>query len=290
MLVLVLENLPLYVALVGSATAGYIDLRTTEIPDEIPLSMAVFGLFWAALAYVTSGSAILVQSAIVGGLFFALGYVMYYTGQWGGGDAKLMAAIGVLVPQAPAFAVATLFPFAMSMLLNVFMLGAVYIVAYSLTVSLPNRTVTRAFLVDVKGGMKEIGIFAVALTIAVVAAVRFATGGFSQASLTFAFSLVPGGLGLFLLWKFLRVVERVGFQKRIKTQALRVGDMLGEDVRELKMYKKLLRGLEENEIRKIRRVRRMILIREGVRFGPVFMLALLYTIFYGDVMALFSVV
>lgn len=269
----------------GSALAGYVDLRTTEIPDEIPVAMALFAFLWGGLAYITSGSTVLLQSLLVGGAFFGLGFLMYYTGQWGGGDAKLLAAVGMLVPAAPVFAVNTLFPFALSFLLNVFLIGAVYIVLYSILISLPNTSVTRAFVRDVRGGWKQIGFFGVALVAAVLVAVRMA--GTTHQQTLLALSLVPGGLGLFVLWRFLRIVERVGFQKRISVRKLRVGDMIGEDVPELKLSKRLLRGLTEQEVRAIRRHRREVTIREGVRFGPVFTIALLFTLFFGDAVLFF---
>ncbi|MBI4017619.1 MAG: prepilin peptidase, partial [Candidatus Aenigmarchaeota archaeon] len=268
----------------------YIDLRTTEIPDEIPVAMALFGALWYGLAFLSGGSTVGLNGLAIGGAFFILGFLMYYTGQWGGGDAKLIAATGFLIPSAPAFAVRTFFPFPLSFLLNVFMIGAVYIVLYSFAVSLPNRSVTHAFVQDIRGGWKEIGLFGIVLA-AVSIGVANMVGSTLSSRLTFlSLSLVPGGIGLFLLWRFLRIVERVGFRKKISVSRLRVGDMIGEDIRELKMSKKLIRGLTEEEIMAIRKIRRSIVIREGVRFGPAFPLALLYTLFFGDFVMLFSVV
>src|SRR3989338_6537412 len=240
------ENIPLYVAAVGASVAGYIDLRTTEIPDEIPAAMALFAVLWGGMAFLSSGSTLLAASLLVGGVFFALGFVMYYTGQWGGGDAKLLASMGMLVPQAPAFAVFTFFPFALSLLLNVFMLGAVYIVFYAFAVSLPNKKVTRAFVKDVSGGWKEIGLFSIVLVAAVLGTMKMITGTLTQQYVSLALALVPGGVGLFVLWRFLRIVERVGFQRKISTRKLRAGDMIGEDIPELGLRKKLIRGLEES--------------------------------------------
>lgn len=284
------QEIPLYAALVGSTIAGYIDLRTTEIPDEIPLAMVIFGVFWGCLAFLAQGDVLLLRGLLVGGILFATGFLMYYTGQWGGGDAKLLAAIGLLVPEAPLFAMVTLLPFALAFLLNVFMLGALYIVVYAFAISLPNARVTSAFLADVRGGLKNIGLFALVLLIALMGSLKLFGATLTPQYILLAAALVPGGIGLYLLWRFLRIVERVGFQKKVKTKELRVGDMLGEDVPELKMSKKLIRGLEEDEIKQIRRERREIWIREGVRFGPVFVLALLYTMFVGDFFTVFFLI
>jgi prepilin signal peptidase PulO-like enzyme (type II secretory pathway) len=79
----------------------------------------------------------------------------------------------------------------------------------------------------------------------------------------------------------LRIVERVGFRKRIRTKDLRVGDMLGQDIEQLGLKSKLIRGLEEDEVRKIRKAVRWVWIREGVRFCPAFLIAIIVSLYFG---------
>jgi Flp pilus assembly protein protease CpaA len=74
-----------------------------------------------------------------------------------------------------------------------------------------------------------------------------------------------------------------GFYKRIPTKNLKVDDMLGEDIPELKLSKRILRGLKANEIEKIKKIKRYVVIKEGIRYGPVFPLALIITLLYGDI-------
>ena len=75
-------------------TASIYDLRTREIPDWISLALlvtaviaAVFG--WADIRWwmVAAG----------GGLGLAIGYALFRWAKFGGGDAKLIAAIGALL-------------------------------------------------------------------------------------------------------------------------------------------------------------------------------------------------
>ncbi len=42
--------------------------------------------------------------------------------------------------------------------------------------------------------------------------------------------------------------------------------MLGEDVPELKLYKKYIRGLTKEEVNKIKKIRKNVVIKEGVRY------------------------
>ncbi len=64
-------------------------------------------------------------------------------------------------------------------------------------------------------------------------------------------------------------------KKRIPVSKLRVGDVL--------LSSKLWEGITEKELKRIKRSgKRYVRIKEGVRFGPAFPLALLFTIYFGD--------
>jgi hypothetical protein len=95
---------------------------------------------------------------------------------------------------------------------------------------------------------------------------------------TFTILVVTIGLasaGLYILWKFVKAVENVGFKKKIPVSKLKVGDVPD--------YYKIWEGVTEKEIKKIKKSgKRYIWIKEGVRFAPAFPIALLFTLFYGD--------
>ncbi|MBU4246678.1 MAG: prepilin peptidase, partial [Nanoarchaeota archaeon] len=94
------ESALFLIALAGSAVGGWIDLKTTEIPDSVPLSMAAAGLIVHIVYALLTGVWTNVYYSIgVGILFLIFGYILYYTGQWGEADVLLLAAVGVVVPQ-----------------------------------------------------------------------------------------------------------------------------------------------------------------------------------------------
>ena len=81
-------------ALMLLAVASVYDLRTREIPDWISLALlvsavaaAMFG--WAGIRWWMDASG--------GGLGLAVGYSLFRFAKLGGGDAKLIAAIGALL-------------------------------------------------------------------------------------------------------------------------------------------------------------------------------------------------
>lgn len=283
----ILQLVPFAVALLGSSIAAAWDLRTTEIPDEIPYAMtAVALLFYGVQSFLAGSYWPIINSVMVGSALFGFGFAMYYFGQWGGGDAKLLAAIGFLLPTASAVPVASgtalglIFPFPVSYLFNVFFVGAVYMLVYAAYLALRNRKIISEFKRDVKASANMLLGFAGALLLLSLGMNLLLYSHFQiqpQISPIFfnSLSITIGTLGIFLVWRFARVVENVGLKKRIPVSKLRVGDVL--------LSSKLWEGITEKELKKIKRSgKRYIRIKEGVRFGPAFPLALLFTIYFGD--------
>jgi hypothetical protein len=70
---------------------------------------------------------------------------------------------------------------------------------------------------------------------------------------------------------------------RIPTSKLKVDDMIGEDIPKLGIYKRFIRGLKKEEVKKIKRMKKYVTIREGIRYGMVFPITLILTLFFGDI-------
>jgi Flp pilus assembly protein protease CpaA len=268
--------IPLIVAFIGSIFAAIWDIRTTEIPDEIPHAMIIFALLYYGIQSLIEGNPwILLNSVIAGGAIFALGFIMYYAGQWGGGDAKVLAAIIFLLPISN-----TVLPFPVTYLLNVFIVGAGYMILYSFAMAMMNRKIFSAFFIDVGknkavltfGSIALFSAFAV-MNYLIVAALAFPINYFSLVQN----SLIPlaAAVGLYFIWRFAKAVEEVGFKKKIPLSKLKVGDVLIDS--------KIWEGITERQLKKIKKSdKRFVWIKEGVRFAPTFPLALAFTLIYGD--------
>jgi hypothetical protein len=90
-------------------------------------------------------------------------------------------------------------------------------------------------------------------------------------------SFIPfiGTVALFVIWKFAKVVEDVGFKRKIPISKLRIGDVM--------LDSKVWEGITEKELNKIKKSgKRYVIIKEGVRFGPSFPLALIFTLYFGN--------
>lgn len=278
------QLIPLAVALIGSSIAAAWDLRTTEIPDEIPYAMIFIALgFYGIQSVLAWNYWFIINSMIAGLALFSFGFVMYYFGQWGGGDAKLVAAIGFLLPTAiglSGWGLNLVFPFPVSYIFNVFFVGAGYMMVYALVLAVQNRKIFSEFKRDMKASSNIFLIASTALFVALIGVNWFVNTKFHiPLSITSILinSIIPvfAAVCVFTIWKFARAVENVGFKKKIPVSKLRIGDVL--------MSSKLWEGITEKELRKIKRSgKRHIWIKEGVRFGPAFPLALLFTIYFGD--------
>ena len=271
------------IALVGSAIAGIYDLRTTEIPDAIPHAMIALALCLALVESLVQRSCLPMFYSLLAGIpFLAFGFLLYYFGQWGGGDAKLLAAMVFLLPTKPSFLNFNfLLPFPVTYLLNVFYVGAVYMILYALMLALIDRRILEEFFKKVKASASLLSLTVLACFLAFFSVNwYFANVIGIEKDLVFLLrnSALPLTLlvCLLLLWKFVKVVEDVGFKKRIPVSKLKVGDVLLES--------RQWEGITKEELRKIKKSgRKFITIKTGVRFGPVFCLALLFTFFYGDI-------
>jgi len=264
------ELLLIAIALIGSFAAGLYDLKTSNIPDTLCILMIIAGLLLRGFYSLSTGDfSVLINSLLFGGLFLAFGLIMYFTGQWGGGDGELLIAIGVLLPSLST--VKTFFPFSISFFINSFFIGAAYSIIYSLVLSYRNPSISKNFFKSVREPLLLIPLgFFLILSI-----ISF----FYLRLLSVVFFLM---FILTLFWKFAKTIEQ-GFYKKIPVSKLKVDDMLGEDIPRLKLYKRLIKGLTAGDIKRIKKVKRYVVIKEGIRYGLVFPLTLLFTLLFGDI-------
>jgi len=277
-----LEVLIFLAALIGSSIAAVYDLKTTEIPDQIPYAMTVIAIVFVFVeAFLQKSFMPILVSFVSGIVLLILGFLMYYLGQWGGGDAKLLAAIGFMSPGLSLIAKNIQFPFALSYYLNLMFIGyTVYTLAYVAFLSILNKKVFHQFFLSIKSAANTILIFSSVLFLVFVFLNWFVfhSLGLSidlQLMLVNSLFFLFLSLFLFFLWKFLKVGNEVLFKKRIPVSKLKVGDMLLEN--------KLYEGLTAREVRKIKKSgKKYVWIKSGICFAPMFPLVLLFTCFLGD--------
>ncbi len=272
-----IQTISVATALIGSGIAAVWDLKTTEIPDQVSYAMIAIALLIFGYQSIVDWSYMPILNSIIPGLIFlAFGFTMYYLGQWGGADALLLSAIGFLLPGFPNFT-QTVFPYPLTFFFNLFVVGAGYMLVYAFVFAILNRKIFSKFSQDLKASSKMILFASIGLFIIFLVVNWYISKTFLSSNNLLVSSLVPLVLTLsfFIIWRFAKTVEDYGFKRKIPTSKLKVGDMLLEE--------KKLTGITKEQLKKIKKSgKRYVWIKEGVRFGPSFILALVVTLLYGD--------
>ncbi len=93
-----LEIIKIAIILIGTAYAAYRDHKTTIIPDYVNYPLLALGTIFLFLQFPLARA--LESFGIAVGIF-CIGLVLYFAGQFGGGDVKLFTALALFLPTYP---------------------------------------------------------------------------------------------------------------------------------------------------------------------------------------------
>ncbi|MBS3164021.1 prepilin peptidase [Candidatus Woesearchaeota archaeon] len=270
------------VALVGLAVGTYTDIRTREVPDWANFGMILAGLgIRAAYAADALDFSILLSGLLGLGVCFLAASAMYYAGQWGGGDSKLLMGIGSLMGiDLPLRFVLGSLPNLLVFWLLLLFTGALYGMAVSVVLSLKNRDRLLAQLAPMVRQSR--------LKLAAVVGFSLALAAFGILADPYMrlLSFAVAGIGVLtmLLWLYVRAVEVSCMIKDTPVGRLVEGDWIAEDVvvdgkrlcgpKDLGIERKQIALLQElAEQGKLVTVR----VKEGIPFVPPFLFAFILT-------------
>ncbi|MEK6896964.1 MAG: prepilin peptidase [Nanoarchaeota archaeon] len=263
-----LEVIFLFVlALVWIAFATAQDLKTREVANWLNFSLIVFALgfrFFYSL-FSAGGFGFFYQGLFGLGVFFVLGNLLYYGKMFAGGDAKLLIALGAVLPVSESFydnLEGFLFFLAIFLLV-----GAFYSIIVSFWFCFKNfdkfrKEFRQQFKINRKMFILSL-LFSIALLI-----------------LSYAnFYLIFIAVIIFIfpyLYLYAKAVDETAMVKNLDSKKLREGDWLYKDVKvKGKTIKANWGGLTKEEISLLRKNHKKIRIREGVAFTPVFLVSFL---------------
>jgi len=270
----------LLIGAAGFGAAGYMDLKTTEFPDWLPYVMITGALASrGAFAFMTGDLSVIIDSVLVGCVFLGLGMAMYFTKQWGDGDAWLLGALGFLFPAPTGFSPPSIspvqIPFPAVMLFNFFLISFFYLIAYSFALGALNPRVTKRFKKHLKSKSKTIvsAVIVFILLCAVISIYISMSFGIPAGKLAFIAVFPPLFAGLLVFVHYGKFIEGNLFRKRIKASDLRPGDV---------PVGRKWRVLSDEDVRRLKKRGGHIWIKEGIRFAPVFIITLLLSLFFGN--------
>ncbi len=277
------------IAITGTGMAAYVDIKTREVPNLITYTLIASALIIRFLHAVLFAEWGYFFFGVMGFLIMAgAGMLLYLTRQWGGGDTKLLMALGALFGTRPWFVPASTFsfPFLAVLLINIAIVGALYGLCASLILAARNWK-------EFKEKYKELGkeprmknLKIVALIVGVVSVIALATQqGDQQLRLTFSAIIV-----LILVYPYLslliRAVEQGTMIKKKLPSELTEGDWVEQDVykKSVLVYKRKPLGIEKQDILLLIKEKiPYVIVKEGIAFIPPFFIGLLITLITGEI-------
>lgn len=270
--------------LIGS----YSDLKTREVPDWVNYGLIAFGLGSRLIYSLAAFDWSYIIEGVLGLLLFlVLAYMMFYAGQWGGGDSKMMMGMGALIGLRFSW-----FDFSLSFLVNILLVGAIYGLLWSIFLAARNW---HKFRKEVKSIIRKPRMIMIRkifiLSAAVMIILAFFVRDFYAKLILFVF--VAFYLATFYLWVFIRAIERTCMLKLVEPERLTEGDWIAKDVvvegKKICGPKDL--GIEMRQIRQLIKLKKQrkikkILIKEGIPFVPSFLLAFIVTFLFGNLFLL----
>ncbi len=252
-------------ALIWIIFATIQDIRKREVANWLNFSLIIFVLgfrFFYSL-FSDIGFDFFYQGLIGLGIFLILGNLLYYGKMFAGGDAKLMIALGAVLPFSVIF----------SENLNIFLLffvlfllfGAAYSILTSVYLSLRSfKRFKKEFSKQFRKS-KKLSLLVIFVALILVAFGFLDNLFFILGSIVF---VLP------YLYVYVKSVDESCMIKRVSTSKLTEGDWLYKD---LKIGKKIIKakwdGLSKAEIKLIQRKLNFVTIRNGIPFTPVFLIS-----------------
>lgn len=257
-------------ALVWIIFAVVQDLRKREIDDWLNFSLIIFALgFRFFYSFFSDSSFQFFYQGLIGfGIFFLLGNLLYYGKIFAGGDAKLMYAMGAIIPFSNSFSINLKF-FMFFFILFLFC-GALYGLFSTIFLIVKYfKKFRKEFLRQFKLNNKLLLIMSFfGIVFLALSYFNISFGYFG-----ILFFILP------YLYLSAKSVDEVCMVKKVPSNKLTEGDWLYKDVKvKNKVIKKDYNGLNKRDI-SLLKGKKFVLIRQGIPFSPVFLIAFLLLVF-----------
>ena len=283
--ILIPYTITFFALLIGS----YTDIRTREVPDWVNFGLIGTGFGINLLFSVIYWKIDFILASVIGfAVFFALAWIMFYTGQWGGGDSKILMGLGALIGIDIFFKKF----FLLSFLINALLVGALYGLLWSIFSIFRNKKKFHKFFK--KSMLNKKVILAKKITfilfIVLILLAFIVDDKFVKLMLLY---LAIISIITFYIWIAIKSVENACMLKYVKPMQLTEGDWIAKDIKIDGKYitgpKDL--GIEKKKINKLialykKRKVKKILIKEGIPFVPSFFAAYVITLIFGNLVFL----
>jgi len=255
------------------------DIKSREVPDWLSYSAIVAGfgsrIIWSA--YLWDYHPVL-EGAVGFAIFFVLGCILYYFGQWGGGDSKILMAIGACLGINLDINHVIL-----AFVVNAIWIGGLYGIVWSIYLALRNwKKFKEEYLRQLKNHKLFRFVPLAVLFIVVILSLVMVVDPVIQSFFIILALFVPL---LYYVSVFIRVIDVVAMQRFVSPAKITEGDWVVNDVvvnkkricgpKDLGISLKQIAELKKYHIKKV-------LIKIGIPFVPSLLIAYIFTLFLGN--------
>ena len=276
-------ELLLILAFLGLIIGTYTDFKIREVPDWLSYSLIVAGLGLRLLYSTITFDWMFFLYGLLGfGIFLALAFIMYYAGQWGGGDSKVLMGIGALL----GFELNP-FSFFIGFFINLLIIGALYGMGWSIFLAIKNRKNFKKEFMNLQKKNKKLNLisFISLFILSIIFFLIISDPMLKLISIIF-FIFIYFSLHMYI---FTKSVENSSMYKLYPISKLTEGDWIAKIVKYKGKYlcgpKDL--GISKKQIELLKKYKiKQVLVKEGIPFIPSFLLAFIITYIWGNLMFL----
>lgn len=271
-----LENYFLIIlALIWIIIAVVQDFRKHEVSNWWNFSLIAIAFVYRAFASIFMNNYLYFLYGLIGfAIFLGLAYIFYYGRIFAGGDAKLLMALGAILPFSNIISEnITIFIYFICL---VIIAGSIYGLGYSVVLAFSKR---KSFCIEFKRqarkNRKIMKIYLIFLIICFV--IIFILKDFFFLWLILILLLFP------FLYIYAKTIEESCMVKSRKSKELTLGDWLYKKV---KVGRKIIKpdweGLSEKELKILKNYKGKVLVKEGIPFTPAFLISFIILIWIID--------
>src|SRR3989344_3500761 len=245
------------------------DLKKREVANWLNFSLLGFALAYRAFYAVYQNDWNFLAFGLVGFfIFYVLGNILYYAKMFGGGDVKLLWALGAVLPYSKY---TDLIFVSIEFIILLFLVGAVYTLIYSIFLVCANK---KKFKEEFDKQFKTWKVsFLFSFFISVLLLYVINSRGLWLTCFILLFVLP-------LLFIYLKSLDKTMI-KLVKSSELTEGDWLEQDVKVGNRWiRKTVHGLSMRDILLLKRNKKKVLIKYGVPYVPAFLISFVIMVFF----------
>jgi len=282
------------ICLIALLVAMITDLKIREVPDWLNFSLIFAGIGINLIASIIYSNLSFIVNSIAGLAFAVIvALLMYYGGQWGGGDSKMIMGLGALLGiNIFHLNIEKLFnSFFISFFINMLLAGSIFGLIWILVLFIKSRNkVFKRFkqLRHEKIFLRIRWVF-LFLLLLIIMSMFLNLGRIKY----YFIGIILISFFVSYLWVFVKAIEETAMVKKVNIDKLTEGDWIVKDVivdkKRITGPKDL--GISKKQIAKLKRLKskgkiKKVLIKEGIPFIPSFFLAFIVTLIFGNLLTL----